>query len=122
MLLYKPFIAFKFVEKRKMLDIIKQAMGFGPATDFKSLKENNGAIVVDVRSPGEFASGHGKGSINIPLDKIDNQTNKLKKKNKPIITVCMSGARSGSAKRKLEAAGIEAYNGGNWNSLASKLN
>lgn len=104
-----------------MFDIIKQAMGFGPAIDFKSLQEEKDAIVVDVRSPGEFASGHGKGSINIPLDRLDGEIKKLSNKKKPIITVCMSGARSGAAKQKLTAAGIEAYNGGNWNSLANKL-
>ncbi|MEQ8908858.1 MAG: rhodanese-like domain-containing protein [Vicingaceae bacterium] len=104
-----------------MVDMIKSALGFGPEVDFLALKEA-GAIVIDVRSKAEFQSGHGKKAINIPLDQIDNKAKELKKKNKPIITCCVSGARSGAAKRKLQAAGVEAvYNGGNWSSLESKL-
>ncbi|MFZ9242156.1 MAG: rhodanese-like domain-containing protein, partial [Sediminibacterium sp.] len=39
---------------------------FGPGTDFKALKEN-GAIIIDVRTPHEFDHGHIQGSKNIPL-------------------------------------------------------
>jgi rhodanese-related sulfurtransferase len=45
----------------------------------------------------------------------------LKKKNKKIITVCQSGARSGMATTILAKAGMEAFNGGNWSSLQNKL-
>jgi phage shock protein E len=41
---------------------------------------------------------------------------------KPVITVCRSGARSGMGKSILAAAGLEAYNGGPWDSLQNKLN
>ncbi|ULQ51541.1 rhodanese-like domain-containing protein [Flavihumibacter fluvii] len=94
---------------------------FGPKADFKAIKAN-GAIIVDVRSEGEFASGHIPGSINIPLDQINSKLNDLKKKNVPVITVCRSGARSGMAKSQLSAAGLEAYNGGPWDSLINQLN
>ncbi|HHH50679.1 MAG TPA: rhodanese-like domain-containing protein [Saprospiraceae bacterium] len=76
-----------------------------------------GAIIVDVRTPGEFATGHVKGSINIPLNDIQNHVNDLKSKNKVIITVCRSGARAGSATSFLRNAGIETYNAGSWNSV-----
>lgn len=104
-----------------MLEMIKNVFGFGKsATDYKLLKEQ-GALIVDVRSKQEFNQGHYRKALNIPLDQIGREIPKLKKKNKVIITCCLSGARSGAAKRQLEAAGIEAYNGGNWSSLARKL-
>jgi len=93
---------------------------FGPGTDFKALKEN-GAIIIDVRTPQEFDHGHIKGSKNIPLDKIQREIKTIKNYNKPIITVCKSGARSGMAKSILKAAGVEVYNGGPWNILIGKI-
>jgi phage shock protein E len=93
---------------------------FGSGTDFKALKEA-GAIIIDVRSPQEFDRGHIKGSKNIPVNIIQREVNALKKLNKPVITVCQSGARSGMAKSVLKAAGIEVYNGGSWSGLRSKL-
>lgn len=80
-----------------------------------------GGLIIDVRSPQEYAGGHLKGSINIPLDRIAGQVGELKKKNVPIITCCQSGTRSGMAKSMLKSAGIEAYNGGSWDSLRRKI-
>jgi rhodanese-related sulfurtransferase len=93
---------------------------FGPGTDFKALKEN-GAIIIDVRTPQEFDHGHIQGSKNIPLDKIQREVKSIKNMNKPIITVCKSGARSGMAKSILKSAGVEVYNGGPWNVLVGKI-
>lgn len=93
---------------------------FGPKTDYKALVQN-GAVIVDVRTAGEYKSGHIKGSLNIPVDEIKNKTGELKKKGKPVITCCASGMRSGMAKNTLKQAGIEAYNGGSWNSLQNKI-
>jgi len=92
----------------------------GPGVDFKVLKDN-GAIIIDVRSPQEFDNGHIQGSKNIPVNVIQRELNTIKKWGKPIITVCQSGARSGMAKSALKAAGVEVYNGGSWFSLRSKI-
>jgi len=86
---------------------------FGPGVNLKE-KLNEGAIILDVRSKREFASGHVKGSTNIPLDSLDAYIEDIKLKNKVVITCCASGMRSGMAKSKLKANGIEAYNGGSW--------
>jgi len=104
-----------------MLEALKQLFGMGPHIEFgKLLKE--GAIIVDVRSKAEFATGHIKGSINIPVDQLRNNLNKLKDKNRVIITCCASGLRSASAKTLLKANGyINVYNGGGWSSLQGKL-
>lgn len=89
---------------------------FGPKTDFKALVQN-GAIIIDVRTPEEYRGGHIDGSLNIPVQVIQGKIADLKKKGKPIIAVCRSGARSGMAAGILKNAGIEAYNGGPWNVL-----
>lgn len=102
-----------------MLGFLKKLFG-GTTIDFKELV-NNGAIIIDVRSPGEYKSGHIKGSRNLPLDTIRSKVNDLKKLDKPVITVCRSGARSGMAKGILKSAGIEVYNGGPWFSLQNKI-
>ena len=102
-----------------MLDILKKL--FGSAIDFKQLKDN-GAVIIDVRTPGEFSAGHIKDAINIPLDNLRLKINDIKKKQNVVITCCASGMRSGSATSLLKHAGIEAYNGGGWVSLNNKLN
>ena len=103
-----------------MLDLLKKVFNNAPAVDFKTLV-NKGAIIVDVRSASEFNSGHVTGAINIPLELINSKVADLKKRNKPVITCCRSGMRSGMAKSTLTAAGIECFNGGAWDVLNSKL-
>ena len=86
----------------------------GNKTDFAEFIKN-GAIVVDVRSPQEFKSGHHKGSKNIPLQKLNGSLSALK--NKEVILVCRSGGRAGSAKATLTKNGIVAHNAGAWQNL-----
>jgi rhodanese-related sulfurtransferase len=80
-----------------------------------------GAVIIDVRSPGEFSGGHIKGSKNIPLNEIGSKINEIKKLNKPVIACCASGMRSSQATSILKQNGIDAINGGGWQSLQSKL-
>ncbi|MDG1714780.1 rhodanese-like domain-containing protein [Lacinutrix sp.] len=75
------------------------------------------AIIIDVRTVNEYKQG----AKNIPLQVINGKINDIKKLNKPIITCCTSGMRSGSAASILKAQGIEAVNGGGWMSLSKKL-
>lgn len=103
-----------------MFNAIKNLFGL-EKTDYTELVKN-GATIVDVRSKGEFAGGHLKGSINIPLDQLQQNLSKLKDKNKPIITCCASGMRSASAKSILENNGYtQVYNGGGWMGLHNKI-
>jgi len=88
--------------------------------DYKALIAR-GAIIIDVRSQVEYNTGHIRGSLNVPVDSIKNRIPDLKQRGTPIITVCKSGSRSSLATSMLSAAGIEAYNGGPWNSLQTKL-
>ncbi len=87
----------------------------GPKVDL-SQKIKEGATIVDVRTADEYRSGHVPGSINIPLDRLQGQLQKIPK-NKPVITCCRSGARSGMAADVLKQAGYDVYNGGPWTSV-----
>lgn len=100
---------------------ILDLLGFGNKTnEIKDFIER-GAIIIDVRSTGEFATGNIKGSKNIPLNNISGKIEEIKKWNKPVITCCLSGMRSGQAASILKQNGIECINGGGWSSLANKL-
>lgn len=83
--------------------------------------QSRGAIIIDVRTKGEFDQGAIPGSKNIPLQVISSKINEIKKLNKPVIVCCASGMRSGSAATILKSQGIEAINGGGWFSLSQKL-
>lgn len=104
-----------------MIEKIKNLLGIGPKVDYAQLIKQ-GAVILDVRSKGEYSSGSIKGSINIPVETLANQYVKLKDKNKPVITCCASGMRSAAAKRILKANGFtQVYNGGSWYGLQSKI-
>ena len=96
------------------MNIFQSLFGGGPTVDLKSVI-TEGAFLVDVRTPGEFAQGHVKGSVNIPLDTVASQLPKFKNK-KNIVVFCRSGARSSQAKSILNQKGItNVVNGGTWN-------
>ncbi|MBM3428767.1 MAG: rhodanese-like domain-containing protein [Bacteroidetes bacterium] len=79
----------------------------------KNLIEN-GAYLVDVRTPEEFAAGHVNASVNIPLDQIVDHIDELKSKSH-VIVFCKSGMRSEMAKSILNQAGMDnVTNGGPW--------
>lgn len=100
-----------------MIQLLKNMLGLGPKVNIGELVKN-GAMIVDVRSRAEYASGHVKGSVNIPLDQLDGGLKKFKDKDQVIITCCASGMRSSSAKSYLKNAGYtNVHNGGSWVSL-----
>jgi phage shock protein E len=99
-----------------MLGIFKKWFGSAPKADLGALIAG-GATILDVRTPAEYAGGHIKGSINIPLQSLKPQMAKIKK-DRPVITVCASGMRSASARSMLLAGGFtEVHNGGSWMNL-----
>ncbi|WP_034061578.1 rhodanese-like domain-containing protein [Lacinutrix jangbogonensis] len=94
---------------------------FGNKKDKIKDFQSRGALILDVRTKGEYDQGSITGSKNIPLQVINSKINDIKKLNKPVITCCASGMRSSSAASILKAQGIEAINGGGWSSLSKKL-
>ncbi|WP_329274861.1 rhodanese-like domain-containing protein [Streptomyces sp. NBC_00691] len=66
--------------------------------------------VVDVRAPGEFASGRLPGAVSIPLDRVEERVSDLRDAaaNGPLLLVCASGARSEKAVAALASHGVVA--------------
>jgi phage shock protein E len=66
----------------------------------------SGALVIDVRTPAEFSSGHLPNAINLPLDEIETALpRRVRDKSQVLLLHCQSGMRSGVAKKKLNALG-----------------
>jgi phage shock protein E len=104
-----------------MINAIKKLLGLAPKINFAQLVQQ-GAVIVDVRSKNEFNSGHISSSINIPVNQLGSNLNKLNNKNKPVIVCCASGMRSAAAKKILQSNGYTTvYNGGGWSGLQIKL-
>jgi rhodanese-related sulfurtransferase len=76
----------------------------------------NGAMVIDVRTAGEFVAGHLPFAVNLPLSEIEtNLARRIKDKNQVLLLHCQSGARSSVARKKLAALGCpSAFNMGSY--------
>jgi phage shock protein E len=76
-------------------------------------KIKSGALVVDVRTPAEFAAGAYPGAINIPLDQVERRLAEFGDHKSSIVVYCRSGNRSGQAKAILGNRGFaDVTNGG----------
>lgn len=104
-----------------MFGIFKNLFSGSDTTAMDNLIKN-GAFLVDVRSPEEFADGHVKGSVNIPLDQIKNQLAQFKGKENTVV-FCRSGNRSSQAKAILEQNGFtNVTNAGTWKDVNAMVN
>ena len=90
------FVLYYFFKKWKM---------GGNKVKIKEMLQS-GAKVIDVRSRGEYSTGHFAGAINIPLDELPGKVHTIGKKEDPVIVYCASGMRSSSAQRVLQSAGF----------------
>jgi phage shock protein E len=91
-------------------------LGFGNSAVTEALRKN--AVIIDVRTPNEYDQGRILQSVNIPVDKIRANFERIKSMNRPVVLCCASGSRSGQACRELKAMGLkEVYNGGSWESV-----
>ncbi len=89
--------------------------------DYSELVDN-GAIIIDVRTPQEYDNGHIRQSRNIPLAEMPHRLKSFSDKDKTYIVVCASGMRSASAKSIMKRNGYQnVYNGGGWQSLRAKI-
>ena len=77
--------------------------------DFDHLPRDGSAILLDARTPEEYAAGHMEGFRNIPVDELRDRLDEIEP-GKPVYVTCQSGLRSYIACRILEANGHEAYN------------
>lgn len=81
------------------------------------------AMIIDVRSQQEYATGHVDGAVNLPLDEFNAGIQKLvPAKDTPVILCCLSGGRSGHACNIMKQQGYKAvFNGGGAVQLAQRL-
>jgi phage shock protein E len=76
-----------------------------------------GALLLDVRSAGEFASANAPGTVNIPLNELGSRLAEVPK-NAPVVVCCASGSRSGMARMMLKKNGYaDVHNVGSWTKL-----
>lgn len=98
------------------MGLFQNLFGGGATDDLKTIIDQ-GAFLVDVREPGEFAGGTAKGAVNIPLGSVASQLSRFEGKDN-IIVFCRSGNRSGQAKTILEQNGFKnVVNGGTWENV-----
>jgi phage shock protein E len=81
------------------------------------------AVLIDVRSAGEFASGHISGALNIPLDVLGQKVQRAAPDPAaPLLVYCRSGMRSAQARTLLQSMGYQqVINGGSVGSLALRM-
>lgn len=90
--------------------------GGAPEDEVKATLANK-ALVVDVRTPGEFAGGSAINAINIPLNEIMQSDVQLDK-DATVVVFCQSGNRSAQAKTLLEKQGFKnVVDGGTWKNV-----
>lgn len=69
----------------------------------------DGAVLVDVREPGEYAAGHVPGALSIPMGRLPQRAEELDR-SAPVHVICASGNRSSAMADVLAGAGFEAIN------------
>ncbi|OPZ92266.1 MAG: Thiosulfate sulfurtransferase PspE precursor [Bacteroidetes bacterium ADurb.Bin416] len=108
-----PFSQFQ-VKQAPIEDKTLESEGKGiEATPQAPLATTTGPLVVDVRTPMEFAGGAYPGAVNIPLDELEERLPELGPKDRDITLYCASGARSGYAVQVLAQQGyLHVKNGG----------
>lgn len=81
------------------------------ATLQRDLEAGAVPVLVDVRTSGEYASGHVAGAIHVPLDEIGERLGELEAyRDAELYLICRSGNRSAQAQRLLEQAGFSTVN------------
>lgn len=102
------------------MNIFRQIFGSSEKADLTAIIKE-GALLADVRTAAEFAEGHVKGSVNIPLDQVPAKLSQFRNQ-KNIIVFCRSGSRSSQAKAILEQNGFtNVINGGTWQDVKEFL-
>jgi rhodanese-related sulfurtransferase len=104
-------IAVAFISGAMLLWPYVRRAGGGPAVSAAQatqLINREDALVLDVRDPGEFGTGHIIGAKNVPLSRIDSAGSEIaaKRKDKPVIVYCDDGHRAVKAASALRSQGF----------------
>lgn len=95
------------------------------ANDLATIQSNiSSPVIIDVRSPQEFATGSIEGAVNLPLKGLpDSLLSEGIELDEEVVVYCRSGRRSALAKTVLKAAGFElVFDGGPMSQLEGVLN
>lgn len=76
----------------------------------KNYQSSPGAVLLDVRTPGEYRGGHIPGSKNVPLGSIEKVSSVARNKDAEVYVYCQSGARSRQAASILKHMGYNNVN------------
>jgi len=83
------------------------AGGVTPADVLARIERGNAPLLLDVRTPGEFATGHLPGAVNIPLDALAERLDGLGRAlDREVVVYCERGPRAAKAAASLAAAGF----------------
>lgn len=107
-----------------LLVIVVSALALA-ANDLATIQSNVSApVIIDVRTPQEFATGSIEGAVNLPLKGLpDSLLNEGIALDEEVVVYCRSGRRSAQAKTLLKAAGFElVFDGGPMSQLKGVLN
>ena len=112
------YILKKQTKENKMF-LNKKYETISPSEAKKRIDSGEDVVILDVRTPAEYAQRHIKGSVLLPVDELrDKAESLLKDKSKPLFVYCLSGARSSQASSVLSSFGYtKVYNLGgimNW--------
>ena len=102
-----------------LVTVIVKAMGAAKGNGAEAKEKiKMGALVLDVRTAGEYQRGHVAAAINIPVQELESRLDELKDKKRALVVYCASGMRSASAAKILTAAGfMDVTNAGGWANL-----
>ena len=105
----KPAETSTTTEKPKLLEKAEiKTMTGEELVDQNSDKKKDEVIIIDVRSSEEYKAGHIPNAINIFVDEFESRLNEIEDyKDKPIITYCNSGKKSGQAAEILVNNGFQ---------------
>ena len=76
----------------------------------KNYLSTPGAVLLDVRTPGEYKGGHIPGSKNVPLNNLEKVSSVARSKDAEVYVYCQSGARSRQAASMLQRMGYNNVN------------
>lgn len=85
--------------------VMRMKLSGGDAASARE-KIRGGALVLDVRTAGEYEGGHYEGALNIPVQELEKRVNELGDRKRAIVVYCASGARSARAAGILSQSGF----------------